>query len=38
MAFSTVFQAFLTMFLIDSGYKPPLQNMDDLLVSGIKVA
>jgi len=38
MDFSTVIQAFLTMFHIDSGYKTPLQNMDDLLDSGIKVA
>jgi len=35
MAFSTVFQAFLTTFLIDSGYKPPIQNMDELFASGI---
>ena len=36
LAFSTVFQAFLTTFLIDSGYKTPIQNMDELLASGIK--
>jgi hypothetical protein len=38
LAFSTVFQAFLTTFLIDSGYKPPIQNMDELFASGIKLA
>ena len=38
MAFSTVFQAFLTTFLIDSGYKTPIQNMDEMFDSGIKVA
>ena len=38
LAFSTVFQAFLTTFLIDSGYKPPIRNMDELLASGIKLA
>jgi hypothetical protein len=38
MAFSTVFQAFLTTFLIDSGYKTPIQNMDELYASGIKLA
>jgi hypothetical protein len=38
LAFSTVFQAFLTTFLIDSGYKSPIQNMDELLASGIKLA
>jgi len=37
VAFSTVFQAFLTTFLIDSGYKTPVQNMDELLASGIKL-
>jgi hypothetical protein len=35
VAFNTVFQAFLTTFLIDSGYKTPIQNMDELLDSGI---
>jgi len=35
VAFSTVFQAFLTTFLIDSGYKRPIQNMDELFASGI---
>jgi hypothetical protein len=35
VAFSTVFQAFLTTFLIDSGYKKPIQNMDELFDSGI---
>jgi hypothetical protein len=38
VAFSTVFQAFLTSFLIDSGYKTPIQNMDELFGSGIKLA
>jgi len=38
LAFSTVFQAFLTTFLIDSGYKTPIQNMDELFSSGIKLA
>jgi len=26
------------MFLIDSGYKTPIQNMDELFASGIKLA
>ena len=38
LAFSTVFQAFLTTFLIDSGYKTPIKNMDELFASGIKLA
>jgi hypothetical protein len=38
LAFSTVFQAFLTTFLIDSGYKIPIQYMDELFASGIKLA
>ena len=38
LAFSTVFQAFLTTFLIDSGYKTPIRNMDELFASGIKLA
>jgi len=38
VAFSTVFQAFLTTFLIDSGYKTPIRNMDELFASGIKLA
>jgi len=38
VAFSTVFQAFLTTFLIDSGYKTPIQNMDELFASGIKLS
>jgi hypothetical protein len=38
VAFSTVFQAFLTTFLIDSGYKTPIQSIDELLASGIKLA
>jgi len=35
VAFCTVFQAFLTSFLIDSGYKTPIRNMEELLASGI---
>ena len=38
LAFSTVFQAFLTTFLIDSGYKTPVHYMDELFASGIKLA
>ena len=38
VAFSTVFQAFLTTFLIDSGYKTPIRNQDELFASGIKLA
>jgi hypothetical protein len=38
LAFSTVFQAFLTTFVIDSGYKTPIQNKDELFASGIKLA
>ena len=38
LAFSTVFQAFLTTFLINSGYKTPIQNMAELIASGIKFA
>jgi len=38
LAFSTVFQAFLTTFLIEPGNKPPIRNMDELLASGIKLA
>jgi hypothetical protein len=38
VAFSTVFQAFLTTFLIDSGYETPIKNMDELFASGIKFA
>jgi hypothetical protein len=33
-----VIQAFLTTFLIDSGYETPIQNMDELFASGIKLA
>jgi hypothetical protein len=33
-----VFQAFLTTFLIDSGYKTPIQNIDELFDSGITLA
>jgi hypothetical protein len=38
VAFRTVFQAFLTTFLIDSGYKTSIQNTDELFASGIKLA
>jgi hypothetical protein len=38
VAFSTVFQALLTTFLIDSGYKTPIQNMDELFASDVKLA
>jgi hypothetical protein len=38
IAFNTVFQAFLTTYLIDSGYKTPIQSMDELLDSGMKLA
>jgi hypothetical protein len=38
LAFSTVFQAFLTTFLVDSGYKTRIQNMDELFASGIGLA
>jgi hypothetical protein len=37
VAFSTVFQAFLTTFLTDSGYKTPIQDMDELYASGTKL-
>jgi len=37
LAFSTVLQAFLTTFLIDSGYKTPIQNLDEMFASGIKL-
>jgi hypothetical protein len=33
-----VFQAFLTTFLLDSGYKTPVQNMEELFASGMKLA
>jgi hypothetical protein len=38
LAFNTVFQAFLTTYLIDSGYKTPIQNMEELLDSDNKIA
>ena len=37
LAFSTVFQAFLTTFLVDSGYKIPIRDLDELFASGIKL-
>ena len=38
VAFSAVFEAFLTTYLIDSGYKTPIQNMEELFASGTKFA
>jgi hypothetical protein len=38
VAFNTVFQSFLTTYLIEAGYKPPIRNTEELLVSGIKLA
>jgi hypothetical protein len=38
LAFNTVFQVFLTTFLVDSGYKTPIRNMDELFASGMKLA
>jgi hypothetical protein len=38
LAFNTVIQAFLTTFLVDSGYETPIQNMDELFASDIKLA
>ena len=38
LAFSTMFQAFLSTFLIDSGYKTPIQNMDVFFASDFKLA
>jgi hypothetical protein len=38
LAFRTVFQSFLTSFLINSGYKAPIQNLDELFDSDIKLA
>jgi len=38
LTFSTVIQVFLTTFLIDSGYKTPIQNTDEMFASGIKLA
>jgi hypothetical protein len=35
IAFSTVFQAFLTTYLVDPGHKKKIENMDELLASGI---
>jgi hypothetical protein len=32
-----VFQAFLTTFLVDSGYKKPIQSKDEMYESGIKL-
>jgi hypothetical protein len=38
VAFSTVFQAFLTTFIIDSSYKTPIKTMDELLTLGLNLA
>jgi len=38
VAFSTVFQAFLTSFLTDSGYKTQIQTTDEMFASDIKFA
>jgi hypothetical protein len=35
LAFSTVFQAFLTTFLTNSGYKKPFQNINEVSAAGI---
>jgi hypothetical protein len=37
VAFSTVFQAFLTTFIVDSGYKLQIRNLDEIFASGIKL-
>jgi hypothetical protein len=37
LSFNTVFQAFLTTFLIDSGYEKPIQNKNELYESGMKL-
>jgi len=37
LACSTVLQAFHTKFLIDSGYKRPVRNLDELFDSCIKL-
>jgi hypothetical protein len=37
LAFNTVFQAFLTTYLIDSGYETPIQNIDEMFDSGINL-
>jgi hypothetical protein len=34
-AFNTAFQAFLTTFLVDSGYKKAFQNLNDVSAAGI---
>jgi hypothetical protein len=36
VAFSTVFQAYLTSFLIDTGYEVPIKTMDQMLKSRMK--
>jgi hypothetical protein len=38
LAFIMDFQVFLTKFFIDSGYKTPIRNMDELFASGINLA
>jgi len=38
LAFSMVFQVFLTKLFINSGYKTPIRNMEVVLASGINLA
>jgi hypothetical protein len=38
LACSTAYQAFVVTFLVDSGYKKPIRNMDELFASDIKPA
>ena len=38
LAFSTVFQAFLRTFLVDSGYETLIQNMDELFAYCINLS
>jgi len=37
LVFNTVLEAFFKSFLIDSGYETPIQNMDEMFASGIKL-
>jgi hypothetical protein len=36
LAVNTVFQAYLTSFLIDTGYEEPIRNVEELLTAGMK--
>jgi hypothetical protein len=38
LVFSTVFQTFITAFLIDTGCKTPIKNLEGLFASGTKLA